>query len=429
MRMKKLVTVLIMTAMLFATGVCVNTASAESVNVSAGKYAEIRKVSDDSVITSLWGPARAVCDGNRGTHGQSSLADWSYIAIDLLGFFEIDSITYVPHPGLPATAYTIYGSFDGSSWTELATEAAGGGEEKSYDFPKTTVRYVKVLPAEGSSGQFATYEVEVYGVPAKNLATAENTKAINSETGEISPWFYPGQEFANVFDSSHYTFAQPSTSKKWGPETDLGGYYNISAIQIIGYYTNYITEGTFQVSMDGVNYTDVSEISMQRIIVDDLTSNHYEALRYHSLVYLNDVTARYVRVNVTGIDIDADVPMCEYAVWGEEVSPVTIKADYYKGVWEDEQDVGLSGKEAHIFFGTAEVKLTESGLITEYGIIVSYTEGGNPAQRKFAGQSMSDGRFGIALYEIPANTYVVRTYVVIGGERVVSADSVEFSVE
>ncbi|MGN1099845.1 MAG: hypothetical protein ACI4S9_05830, partial [Christensenellales bacterium] len=78
----------------------------------------------------------------------------------------------------------------------------------------------------------------------------------------------------------------------------------------------------------------------------------------------------------------------------------------YQGEYSSKATDGteLSGKACIVF-----VEII--GFVPEeYGITVTYIDNGETVTKEFAGKSISDGKFGIALYEMPDGEYTVKAY-------------------
>lgn len=94
---------------------------------------------------------------------------------------------------------------------------------------------------------------------------------------------------------------------------------------------------------------------------------------------------------------------------------VTTFEDLYVGEYSTDNHSGL----AHIVFGTV------SDVDAEYGVIVEDSAG---AKFLFEGKAISeDGKFGIALYEMPDGDYVAYAYTGSGNDRVLG-NGVTFTV-
>ena len=85
---------------------------------------------------------------------------------------------------------------------------------------------------------------------------------------------------------------------------------------------------------------------------------------------------------------------------GNEAS---ISASYYRGVFDGEQNSEFSGKTAHIFFCELADK---ANLPDEFGVYVA-TDGG---KAYYKAESVSDGKYGIAIYEFPEGSFEVGAY-------------------
>lgn len=94
---------------------------------------------------------------------------------------------------------------------------------------------------------------------------------------------------------------------------------------------------------------------------------------------------------------------------------VTTHPDVYNGEYATDTHSGI----AHIIFGTV------TDVSAEYGVIVEDEAG---SRKLYQGKSIGvDGKFGIALYNVPDGDYVAYAYTGSGNSRVLG-DGVEFTV-
>lgn len=92
-----------------------------------------------------WGNmASKAVDGDINTWAQSDNPFPWDLTIDLGGAATIDEVLVIPIAGSHATAYTIQVSNNGSTWSTVATESAGGGYDTVYRFAPVSARYVRI---------------------------------------------------------------------------------------------------------------------------------------------------------------------------------------------------------------------------------------------------------------------------------------------
>ncbi|MGN1099595.1 MAG: hypothetical protein ACI4S9_04570, partial [Christensenellales bacterium] len=100
---------------------------------------------------------------------------------------------------------------------------------------------------------------------------------------------------------------------------------------------------------------------------------------------------------------------------------ITIDENVFAGVWEGETSVGLVGKECRIFF--CETTVTDDDT-AEYGIRIA----GSGAEKYFKAKSFNQGKYGIAVYDVPSGNYTVNAYVKRGSSVELSAQEVTLLV-
>ena len=100
---------------------------------------------------------------------------------------------------------------------------------------------------------------------------------------------------------------------------------------------------------------------------------------------------------------------------------ITIDENVFAGVWEGETSVGLVGKECRIFF--CETTVTDDDT-AEYGIRIL----GAGAEKYFKAKCFNEGKYGIAVYDVPSGNYTVNAYVKRGESVELSAREVVLCV-
>jgi hypothetical protein len=232
-------------------------------------------------------PASSAIDGNASTYAQSnSDVPWD-LTIDLGSSMTINRVEYKAGSSNYATQFTIDTSTDGSNWTTVATETAGTGGNKTYDFASTTARYVKCNVTQENGGGadwgHAIYEFGIYNTGG----TID--RALNKTVTADSVWG-AGFEASLAVDGSDSTRWSSKSTGQGGSyphwlKVDLGSNYDINQVKV-NWTAAYGIDYKVQVSTDGTNFTDVVTV----------TGNNSEGIKTHNFATVN---ARYVRVYVT----------------------------------------------------------------------------------------------------------------------------------
>lgn len=108
-------------------------------------------------------PASAAVDNNNSTRWASAWTDSEWIYADLGSTRTINSVQLAWEAGY-ATQYQIQTSNNGSTWTTVYTDTAGGGGTKTIDLGSISARYVKMYAWQRATPYgYSLYEFKVFG--------------------------------------------------------------------------------------------------------------------------------------------------------------------------------------------------------------------------------------------------------------------------
>ncbi len=108
------------------------------------------------------GPGNAI-DGDPATRWSSAFADPQSLTVDLGARATVDSVDLIWEAAY-ASAYTVDGSADGTTWNPITAVTDGDGGTDSIDTGGATLRYVRVTgTARATAYGYSLYEVQVLG--------------------------------------------------------------------------------------------------------------------------------------------------------------------------------------------------------------------------------------------------------------------------
>lgn len=217
----------------------------------------------------------------------TTTAKWSaeaypqWVQIDLGQNYAIDKTELVPYQDR-AYQYKVEVSTDGTNYTQVVNRTANtqGGALLTDTFDTVTARYVKLTVTGASNysgGWISVNEFRVF--ESVNLALNKPVTFSAQQTGN---------EASNIVDGTEATKWSAETYPQW-VQIDLGQSYSISRTKLAP-HDNRAYQYKVEVSMDGVNYTQVVDRTANTAGGSLLTDT------------FGAVTARYVRLTVTGAD-------------------------------------------------------------------------------------------------------------------------------
>jgi alpha-glucosidase (family GH31 glycosyl hydrolase)/uncharacterized protein YjdB len=240
------------------------------------------------------------------------------ITLNLGTKFSVNKLKYLPrqYSGSDGiiTAYNVYVSTDGTSFTKVATGAWNADKlEKTATFTTVEAQYVKLEATAGVNGFAAAAELNVYrdaSVPIP-LAIPKNQMTATAKS------FQPGSEASKAIDgdsnSVWHTKWDGSDKLPQSIILDLGKVRNISQFRYAprtdaGNGT--ITTYNLYVSTDGTNYTQIS-------------TGNWVRNNVKKYVQFATVNARYVKLEAT-VAVGNFVSASEIDVYEAPVAPPTL---------------------------------------------------------------------------------------------------------
>jgi hypothetical protein len=266
-------------------------------NVAAGDFTRTIsfKVDTSSITSSVGGNIAlnkpvtfsAQQAGNEASNlvDGTTTAKWStetypqWVQIDLGQNYAIDKTELVPYQDR-AYQYKVEVSTDGTNYTQVVNRTANtqGGSLLTDTFDTVTARYVRLTVTGASNysgGWVSLNEFRVF--ESVNLAL---NKPVTFSAQQA------GSEASNIVDGTEATKWSTETYPQW-VQIDLGQSYSISRTKLAP-HDNRAYQYKVEVSMDGVNYTQVVDRTANTAGGSLLTDT------------FGAVTARYVRLTVTG---------------------------------------------------------------------------------------------------------------------------------
>lgn len=301
-----------------------------------------------SVYNNVYTANRAI-DGSFENNGGNDQSRWvsnrnsndEYIQIDLEANYDLTGVKLY-WEGNGAKKYQILVSEDGKTWQKVYLEENGQPGIANIPFNETvTARYVKMLGIECASKYgYSLWEFEVYGklhqepvVPEVNIALNKTSKASSEFTDPNdgnktyqSLLAFDGKGTNETVDGkqsrwvSLRTKDDPTATSQW-IYVDLEADYDISKV-VLNWEGNGAKEYKVQISNDGQNWTDISDINDGDGGLDELS--------------YKDVTGRYVRM--LGIEVGSDYG---YSLWEFEVYGTTLKSKLQE-IYKKYKDLDIS---------------------------------------------------------------------------------------
>ncbi|MCQ2416189.1 MAG: discoidin domain-containing protein [Oscillospiraceae bacterium] len=271
-------------------------------------------------------------DGDKSTYFDGLSAGW--VEADLGGTYDITAFGYCPRSGYEGrcTDGMFQVSEDGSTWQTVCTISGKPSFGTHYVKPESgavSARYIRYQVPEGKpNNEYNTdssyccniAEISVYGFP-KGISD-DNKISVNAAnvTGS-DPWHQSANTAQKVFDGNTATYFD-GVGDGW-VQADLGDFYRIDSIAYCprSGFEYRCTDGYFEISTDGVNWTTIHTIAQKPAS----GMNYVQS-------FDTDTTARYIRYAVpSGAPANASNPdevyccnIAEIALYGEKTAaPVT----------------------------------------------------------------------------------------------------------
>ncbi|WP_339617622.1 discoidin domain-containing protein [uncultured Gilvimarinus sp.] len=217
--------------------------------ISGGASAQASSVQDAFV-------ADFATDGDPTTRWSSLAEDPQWLQIDLGGVYAIDSMTLTWEAAY-GSAYTIEGSTDGETWTEVVVNDNGDGGVDELTNLSGNYQYIRLTGTErGTPWGYSLFEVEVFGKEA--VATEEGLLSLNKPASSSD---VEGDMIAaNAFDGDPATrWASEFADPQW-IQVDLEEVSTLTSVNLsweAAYGSAYTIEG----SVDGSDWTVLASVS------------------------------------------------------------------------------------------------------------------------------------------------------------------------
>lgn len=274
--------------------------------------------------------ANGACDGMQQTYVTANKVKDDFLILPDSSMSRISrvEIDWAQPTGENIAYYKLLRSFNGTNYQEIKDRASGAEESRNPDaemnFSKTSYItsdtfdrpvYVKMLKLSvfktSANKPVSIREIRVYGESANECEVVSKAKAVTFLYGDNQS--ADGKQLTDGnytngiegYDNKTRFFDVP-----FGAMIDLGGLYSLS--EIYSTFTdrqkdarNYYSY-TVSVSTDGENFTAAAEgnktskSGMLHNFMTTITQNYWGNGFYLTQNSLNDVYARYVRVDVTG---------------------------------------------------------------------------------------------------------------------------------
>ncbi|WP_198144057.1 discoidin domain-containing protein [Gilvimarinus agarilyticus] len=195
-------------------------------------------------------------DGDPTTRWSSLAEDPQWLQIDLGGVYAIDSITLNWETAY-GSAYTIEGSTDGVTWTEVLVNNNDQGGVEELSNLSGNYQYIRLTGTErGTQWGYSLFEVAVYGTDA--VATEAGLLSLNKPASSSD--IEGDMVAANAFDGDPATrWASEFADPQW-LQVDLEKVSTLTAVNLsweAAYGSSYTIEG----SVDGSNWTVLASVS------------------------------------------------------------------------------------------------------------------------------------------------------------------------
>lgn len=219
-------------------------------NIAEGKLATASSSESANYL-----PEQAI-DSNLWSRWASDRTDGNWLAIDLQGLYDIESITLHWEVAF-AEDYEIQVSHDGANWTtaKRVTGSNGGVDEQAINEQASHIR-IKSLK-RGTQWGVSLWEVEVFGAPAvieKGELVSEGRPVRASSTSE--PQLAP----SNVVDGNDQTrWSSEYVDNAW-IMVDLEDDYEISQVQL-RWETAHSQDYEIQTSYDGRSWKTIHRVT------------------------------------------------------------------------------------------------------------------------------------------------------------------------
>ncbi|ACU62526.1 Calx-beta domain-containing protein [Chitinophaga pinensis] len=199
-------------------------------------------------------PTRAT-DGDPTSRWESAWSNNQWIMVDLGQSYPICTITL--NWQVLATGYTVEVSPDGTSWTNLVTETANAGLNKTYSV-SANGRYVRMTGlTRGSAYGFSLYDFIVIGTEPINYCSNTNvaqlrpvtvSSVVNGNTGN----FAVDNNMGTRWESAH--------SDNQSMYVDLGANYDLCRV-VLNWEAAYGRDYTIDISSNGTAWTTVKTVT------------------------------------------------------------------------------------------------------------------------------------------------------------------------
>ncbi|MBW8682807.1 Calx-beta domain-containing protein [Chitinophaga rhizophila] len=238
-------------------------------------------------------PIRAF-DGDPTSRWESTWSDPQWIMVDLEHNYDICTINL--RWQVLATGYTLEISSDGISWTNLVTETANTGLNKSYNVPANG-RYVRMTGITRGSGYgYSLYDFEVIGT--EPISYCSNTNVAQLRPVTVSS-IANGHSGPNAVDNNTGTRWESAHSDPQFISIDLGANYDLCRV-VLNWEAAYGRDYTIDISTNGSSWTTLKTV----------TGNY---MRDNTIPLRGN--ARYVRMSGTARGTNYGYSLWEFSVY------------------------------------------------------------------------------------------------------------------